>query len=74
VSDVTWIEPQIIRGVVKYPERCQAEVTTPEAIEHRDRVGRSRVCTDYAKINFRGKPLCIKHAKIRALEEVMGKP
>lgn len=70
-SDVVWIKPRMINGVAHYSERCQAQLTTPESIEYRNRLQLGTGCGNFAKIDFRGAKLCVKHAEKRALKELL---
>lgn len=66
-----WIEPAIVRGVAKWPQ-CEASLTTHESRAYRERQGRAAVCGLAAKIEFfGGVRLCIRHAKERALAEII---
>jgi hypothetical protein len=74
MSAVVWIAPKMRRGVAHWDHRCEAELTTEEAIEHRRRIGMSTRCTNFAKIDYSGAKLCVKHAEKKALQDVMQSP
>jgi hypothetical protein len=71
MKPVVWIAPKIRRGVTIWEHRCEAQLTTEEAIEHRRRIGMGTQCTNFAKIDYRGSLLCVKHAEKKSLQEMM---
>jgi hypothetical protein len=73
VSDVRWLEPIITRGVVQWPDRCEAQLTTKDALTLREVRNQPNGCGRRAKVDFRGSKLCVHHAKMRALDELAGK-
>jgi len=73
VKDVHWIQPTIVRGVILWPDPCAAKITTPESIGWRNRAKIPNDCGCRAKVSFRGIPLCVRHARVAALEELAGK-
>lgn len=71
---VRWLQPVMIRHTITWPHQCQAQVTTPEAMEFRNRTAKTYQCALRAKVDFRGKLICLRHAKIAALDELAGEP
>lgn len=69
---VTWLKPIVRKGVIKWPLKCEATVTTEQTVTWRKRLGRGMKCNLCAKIDFNGKKLCTKHASLRALTAVAG--
>jgi hypothetical protein len=58
---VVWIEPRFVRGLVKWP-KCQAKNGS---------IGAPESCALHAKVDYGGYLLCIRHAKVRALAQVL---
>ena len=69
---VVWLKPVVRKGIIKWPHKCEAAVTTEQTISWRKHHGRGMRCNLSAKIDFRGKKLCTRHAALRALIDVAG--
>lgn len=69
---VNWLRPVVRKGVIKWPVKCEATVTTDQTIAWRKANGRGMKCDLSAKIDFHGERLCTRHASLRALAEVAG--
>lgn len=73
MSRVTWIKPVLSgRGKVMYPPwQCQDD---REIRYLNDTPETSKRCALPARVNYRGKKLCKRHAALHALEELIGTP
>jgi hypothetical protein len=69
---VTWLKPVVRNGVIKWPVKCEAMVTTQQTVAWREAHGRGMKCNLSAKIDFNGKKLCTRHASLRALATMAG--
>lgn len=63
---IYWIKPIITDGVVRWPA-CEATVTDPMTMRYRD--DDDVDCYLTAKVNYRGKMLCKRHAAKLILNE-----
>lgn len=71
MSKVSWIKPTLTdRGKVVYPPgQCQDD---REIRYLNDTPSTSKQCALPARVNYRGRKLCKRHAALRALEEMIG--
>jgi len=69
---VKWLRPVVVKNMVSWPEKCEATIVTPQSVAWHQARGTGLNCKLAAKIDFRGKKLCTKHASIKALEELAG--
>jgi hypothetical protein len=71
-NEVRWLKPNILDGVVRWP-MCEGEVSDPSALAGRTEED-GRVCTLSAKVDYRGRMLCKRHAAKLALQELCSEP
>jgi hypothetical protein len=59
--DVRWLRPNVVDGVIRWPP-CE------------EREDEGKECLLAAKIDWRGKMLCRRHASTLALKEICSEP
>jgi hypothetical protein len=70
-NQVRWLRPNVVEGVVRWPP-CEGIVTDPLALRNRDEDDTD--CSLSAKVDFRGRMLCKRHAAKLALQELCSEP
>jgi hypothetical protein len=65
VIGITWLAPVIDRGRITWPVPCEWIRDTWEGPGE-------ALCTFRARVDFRGKKLCMRHAQLAALIELAG--
>lgn len=72
VKSIRWIAPVTRGNTLQWVDACQGELVTPTVLEWHRVKGLPAVCSHRAKIDFRGRKLCISHARAAALHELAG--
>ena len=69
-ESIYWIEPIIVDGVARYP-LCESECTSEQSRQYRQSRGEDNDCLLSAKVSWRGRNLCKRHAAKLALNEMV---
>lgn len=69
-NEIYWIEPIIVDGVARYP-MCESECTSEQSRQYRESRGEDYDCLLSAKVSWRGRNLCQRHAAKLALHEMV---
>lgn len=72
VKSIHWIAPVARRNTVEWLDPCQGDLVTPAVLQWHKSHGLPATCRHRAKVDFRGRKLCIKHARVAALFELAG--
>jgi hypothetical protein len=67
-----WIAPVTRRNSLVWLDACQGDLVTPSVLEWHKAKGMPATCAQRAKIDFRGRKLCVRHARMAALHELVG--
>jgi hypothetical protein len=69
---VHWICPVVRRNTLVWLDTCESALHTHEAIEWHKAHKLPPICSNMAKINFHGRKLCVRHARMAALDALAG--
>ena len=69
---IKWLKPVIDKGVISWPQSCVANVKTTETVSRLTAMGVSLRCFNSAKVDFNGSPMCVRHARVAALDFLIG--
>lgn len=72
MKKIKWLQPAVVKNAVVWPDKCEASITTPQAVAWHQSRGDGTDCKLHAKIDYKGVKLCTRHASVRALQELAG--
>lgn len=69
---IRWIAPLVRRNALEWVDPCEGELVTPQVLQYRKQHGLAPTCANRAKVDYRGRKLCVRHARMVALTELAG--